>query len=80
MYSLLFVDDEERALEAIQASIPWKDLNTEVVGWCTDSMSALQVLMNEHVDILITDIKMPVMNGLELVRQAVTRISLPAAQ
>ena len=70
MYSLLFVDDEERALEAIQASIPWKDLNTEVVGWCTDSMSALQVLMNEHVDILITDIKMPVMNGLELVRQA----------
>lgn len=70
MYSVLFVDDEERALEAIRDSIPWETWNTQVVGWCTDPISALQVLVNEHVDILITDIKKPVMNGLELVKQA----------
>lgn len=70
MYKLLFVDDEERVLEAIRESVSWEAMNTRVVGWCDNAISALQILINEHVDILITDIKMPVMDGLELVKRA----------
>lgn len=70
MYKLLFVDDEKRVLEAIRDSIEWEKLNTKVVGWCDNAISALQILINEPVDILITDIKMPVMDGIELVKRA----------
>lgn len=70
MYKLLFVDDEERVLAAIRESVSWEALNVRAVGWCDNAISALQILINEHVDILITDIKMPVMDGLELINRA----------
>lgn len=70
MYNLLFVDDEERVLEAIRESVSWESLDINVVGWCDNAISALQILINEHIDIMITDIKMPVMDGLELVKRA----------
>lgn len=70
MYKLVFVDDESRVLEAIKAMLPWEEMNIKVIGWCDNAVSALELMINEHADILVTDIKMPVMNGLELITRA----------
>lgn len=70
MYNLIFVDDENRVLEAIRDMMPWEEMNIRVIGWCSNALSALELMINEHTDILVTDIKMPVMDGLELIARA----------
>lgn len=70
MYNLIFVDDESRILEAVRDILPWEEMNVRVIGWCDNAIRALELMINEHTDILITDIKMPVMDGLELISRA----------
>lgn len=70
MYNLILVDDEIRVLKAVRDMLPWAEMNVRVIGWCDNAMSALEVMINEHTDILITDIKMPIMDGLELITRA----------
>lgn len=67
MYNLMFVDDEKRILEAMCNIIPWEELDVHVVGVYDNAVSALQTIIDEQPDILITDLMMPVMDGLELV-------------
>lgn len=67
MYNLMFVDDEQRVLEAMCNMIPWNELNINVVGTFDNPISALQSIIDEQPDILITDLMMPVMDGIELV-------------
>lgn len=70
MYNLIFVDDESKVLNAIREILPWEELDIRVIGWCDNALSALEIMINKHTDILITDIKMPVVDGLELVARA----------
>lgn len=70
MYNLLFVDDELEVLESVKRVLSWDKLKVRVIGWCDNALDALELMVNEHVDILITDVKMPVMDGLELVNRA----------
>ena len=70
MYNLILVDDEVRALSAIRNSVSWEEMNVQVIGCFDNALSALELMINEHVDILVTDIKMPVMDGLELIGRA----------
>ena len=70
MYNLVFVDDESRVLEAIRGMLPWEEMNVRVIGWCSNAISALELMVDEHADILVTDINMPVINGLELITRA----------
>ncbi len=70
MYSLVFVDDEMRALEVLRKIIPWEELDMQVIGMFDNAISALQTIIDERPDILVTDLMMPVMGGLELVTRA----------
>jgi len=70
MYNLIFVDDESRVLNAVRDMLPWDEMNVRVIGWCDNAISALELMINEHTDILVTDIKMPIMDGLELISRA----------
>lgn len=70
MYNLMFVDDEKRVLEAMCNIIPWDTLNIRVIGVFDNAVNALQTFIDERPDILITDIMMPVMDGLELISRA----------
>lgn len=70
MYNLIIVDDEERVLEAMNEIINWEELNVHIIGLCDNALSALQLMINEEIDILVTDIKMPIMDGLELISRA----------
>lgn len=70
MYSLVFVDDETRVLKALRKIVPWEELNIEVIGMFDNAISALQTIIDERPDILVTDLMMPIMDGLELVARA----------
>ena len=69
MYKLLIVDDEPLVQVGIKSMLNWADLNIEVAGTAVNGQAALKMVSELAPDIVITDIKMPVMSGLELIRQ-----------
>lgn len=66
MYKLLVVDDEPLMREYMKINIPLIDSNWQVTGEASDGKEAIEFIENQRVDLIITDIKMPVMDGLEL--------------
>lgn len=63
----MLVDDEQFVLEQIRKIVAWEKMGLELIGCCTNAVEALDYMINEMPDILITDIKMPVVDGLELI-------------
>lgn len=66
--SLVIIDDEPFICELIRNLIDWKSLGIEIVGVAFDGVSGCRMICEKVPDIAITDIKMPGMNGLEIVR------------
>jgi len=66
MIKIMIVDDERNIREGIAKLINWRDMDCEVVANCANGNIAIQYLQSNPVDIVVTDIKMPVMDGLEL--------------
>lgn len=75
MYDLLIVDDEWVIREGLTKTVPWNDWNINIIGAATNGEEALHILQQHRVDILLTDIRMPGLNGLELVEKS--KILLP---
>lgn len=73
MYKVLLVDDEELDLEGMRRFIPWSDLNMVVRGSVNNALSACDIIEKEDIDILVSDVNMPYMSGLELARIALER-------
>jgi len=67
-YKVFLVEDEIVIREGIRACIDWKENGFEFCGEAPDGEMALPLIQTIKPDILITDIKMPFMNGLELTR------------
>lgn len=67
---VMLVDDESHVREIIRKLIPWQDLSLQLMASCSSAPKALEIMNNDMPDILITDVKMPVMNGIELVHRA----------
>ena len=72
MIKLLLVDDEAIIREGILRMVDWERLGIEVTGSCENALSAIESMLDDMPDILMTDIKMPGMDGLELVERALT--------
>lgn len=68
MYKVLIVDDEPLVQVGIKSMINWTDAGFEVIGTAMNGSAALSIIEAQRPDLVITDIKMPVMDGLELVR------------
>ena len=66
MYSVFAVDDEPIVLEGIRSKIDWEGSGFTFAGEATDGEIALSMIHELKPDILITDIKMPFMDGLQL--------------
>lgn len=66
MLKVLIADDEARVARHLKASVSWKQLGLEVCATAGNGMEALEIIERQPVDILITDIRMPGMDGLEL--------------
>ncbi|MDG0809828.1 response regulator [Cohnella rhizosphaerae] len=75
MYTVLIVDDESIQREYLRALIPGLDPRFVVAGEAADGEEALAWLEGHEADVLVTDIKMPGMNGLALCRIAYERYS-----
>ncbi|NEW07570.1 response regulator [Paenibacillus sp. SYP-B3998] len=73
MYKVLIADDETLDLEGMKAFIPWESLGMEIVGAVTNGFSACELIEHEKVDVLVTDVNMPNMSGLELARHVKER-------
>ena len=67
---ILFVDDEAIVREGLKKCIDWEVNGFEVVGAAENGEKALEYLRQLSVNIVVTDIKMPVMDGLELIRNS----------
>ena len=70
MLKIFLAEDEVVARETIKRMIPWEELGFELVGEAADGEMALPLLIRQQPDLLITDIKMPFMDGLTLARLA----------
>ena len=68
MYQLVIVDDEDKIVEGIANLFPWEQLGFQVT-WFSRPLKALEYVRQHKVDVLMSDIEMPEMNGLELCRQ-----------
>ena len=66
MYRILLVDDEILVRDAIKENIDWKSLDCELVGDCENGKQASEFVKENPVDIVLTDILMPYLDGMEL--------------
>ncbi|WP_120461685.1 response regulator transcription factor [Paenibacillus aceti] len=69
MKKVFFVDDEPLIAQGLSSITDWHNYGIEIAGSANDGETALQRIKEEPVDLLITDIMMPRMNGLELIRR-----------
>ena len=65
-YKVILVDDEEEVIDVIERKIHWDMLGFDVVGSANNGVKALELVEKLQPDVVITDIKMPYMDGLEL--------------
>lgn len=68
MYQLLIVDDEPLVQAGIRSMLNWAEQDIEICGTAMNGQAALKIIEVKSPDIIITDIKMPVMSGLELIK------------
>lgn len=69
MIRVLIVDDEKIVRKGIATFMPWQDYGMVVVGEANNGEKALQFMENNEIDLLLTDLSMPVMSGIELMRE-----------
>lgn len=68
MYSLAIIDDEIELREGLAYHFPWETIGFRVEGVYASATDALVSLEGKSVDVVLTDIRMPFVSGLDLVR------------
>lgn len=69
LYTVIVADDEDELREAVCTMIPWEDYGFRLVGNASNGLDALQLVEKHEPDLLLTDIRMPFISGIELARQ-----------
>ncbi|MFC4306708.1 response regulator transcription factor [Cohnella boryungensis] len=67
MWKIVIIDDDRNVLKGMRRVIPWDELGAEWVGEAMDGEEGLRLIRQTQPDLVITDIYMPVMNGLEMI-------------
>lgn len=66
MYRIVVVEDELTVRRGLILTTQWSKFNCEVIGEAKNGKEGLELILELRPDIVITDIKMPIMNGLEM--------------
>lgn len=66
MYRLIIIDDEEKIVEGMGLLFPWETIGFSVEGLFTSAVKALEFMEDNPVDVVLSDIEMPDMDGIEL--------------
>lgn len=69
MFRLIIAEDEDIIRKGLVYSIPWADMECTVVGEACNGEEGVALIKEHRPDIVIADINMPVMDGLEMIRQ-----------
>jgi len=69
MSKVLIVDDEPAILSGLEHIINWAEHGCEIVAKASNGLDALEIMKAQKVDILITDVRMPKLDGLQLIKQ-----------
>lgn len=78
MFKALIVDDELYTREGLKILINWKELGFEVCGLAENGQQAFELIKVIRPELVVTDIKMPLMNGLELIKKVNEETELDA--
>ncbi len=68
MHTLLIVEDEKMIRQGIKAMVQRSGVPVDIILECSNGEMALEILKNQTVDVMFTDIRMPKMDGIELVK------------
>lgn len=69
MYKVVIVDDDRIIRKGLSSLIPWKEHGFELVGVAADGEKGLEIIEKENPQIVISDIQMPFMDGLEMTKE-----------
>ena len=78
MYRVVLVDDERIILDGLTRAVPWSQMNCEVAGTASNGVEGLKLIREVNPDMLLTDIRMPNMDGLSMI--AALRSEYPRLQ
>ena len=73
MLKILIVDDEQVVRVYLQSIVNWEQYDCQVVITCENGMEALEVMAQQPIDLILTDLEMPKMNGLQLIEEIRSR-------
>ena len=76
MFKLLIVEDEDEIRNSLVNYFPWKQIGYEVVDAFSNGEQALEYILNNHIDAVLSDVKMSGMDGITLAKEISER-SLP---
>lgn len=71
--NILLVDDESYVTESLYQTIPWRELDIEEVYQASSALEAIDLLEEKDIEVVVTDVRMPVMTGLELMETIAER-------
>ncbi len=69
LYRLVLVDDEDWILSGMQNAIDWESIGFQIVGAYSNGREAKEAILKNPPDAILTDIKMPIMDGISMVRE-----------
>ncbi|MCI6639937.1 MAG: helix-turn-helix domain-containing protein [Pygmaiobacter massiliensis] len=69
LYTVVVADDEDELRDAVCRMVPWEECGFKLVGSASNGLDALQLVERYEPDLLLTDIRMPFISGIELARQ-----------
>ncbi len=72
MLKILIADDEKNIRETIASLIDWESLDLKLIGCARNGLEAYNMILDEYPEIVLTDIKMPILSGLELIEKIYT--------
>lgn len=73
-YTLCIIDDMEHAVESLVKNIPWSQYGITIAGTATDGKEGLDLVLRTKPDIVLTDIRMPHLDGLEMVAELLNEL------
>ena len=75
MYKVIIVEDEELIRKGLIFTINWEEIGTIVVGEAENGVKGLELIKELNPDIIITDVNMPLMDGIEMIKNSINDFS-----
>lgn len=71
MYQILIVEDEEIIRKGLVYGVPWSEMDCSVIGEAANGVEGIHAIETLHPDIVLVDINMPILDGLEMLRASI---------